>query len=171
MLRHSFRQFQHDRALPALHEKQLELEKEREALMGILGEKESLVREYHALRSQISALSEDIRKIINAPLHAIPFIQPGRLVRVRNGGMSDLSRYEGRFGSCAADTNWGWGVVVNFQKRRNGDKKDKKDGSGGQNDYVIDVLLRLADRADGEDPAPWRTGPVNMEVCTVLVCV
>ena len=44
---------------------------------------EETVSEVHALRTQLARYEEDKRTVINHPSYALPFLQPGRLVRVR----------------------------------------------------------------------------------------
>ncbi len=60
---------------------------------------ESVVAEYHQLQDQLSKLKQSIRDTISQPIHCVPYLQPGRLLKVKEG-----------------DRDWGWGVVVNFQK-------------------------------------------------------
>ena len=61
---------------------------------------EDVVAECYFLRKQLKRLKETLRDTMNQPVHALPFLSPGRLARVREG-----------------DTDWGWGVVVNYQKK------------------------------------------------------
>jgi ATP-dependent RNA helicase DOB1 len=42
----------------------------------------------------------DFREVITHPTYALPFLQPGRLVKVKYQNL-----------------DFGWGVVVNFEKR------------------------------------------------------
>jgi hypothetical protein len=55
------------------------VEQERAA---IAVEGESEVREYAELRDQLRRLHRDRRKIVTGPKHVLPFLQPGRLIRV-----------------------------------------------------------------------------------------
>lgn len=56
-----------------------ELESKRDALEV---PDEEAVSEVHALRTQLARYEEDKRTVINHPSYALPFLQPGRLVRV-----------------------------------------------------------------------------------------
>ena len=75
-----------------------------------------------------------VRGVMLRPSYAVPFLNPGRLVRVQSETGGD----------------WGWGVLVSFHKRRPQDKPlagpaaAAADGGGG---YVIDVLLPCAPAA------------------------
>ena len=62
-------------------------------------EDEATVAEYYDLRQQHTLFSEDLRKVLNHPTYALPFVQAGRLVRIRNG--SD---------------DFGWGAIVRHRK-------------------------------------------------------
>lgn len=49
---------------------------------GVAVEGEAGVREYAELREQLRKLHRDRRRIVTAPQHVLPFLQPGRLIRV-----------------------------------------------------------------------------------------
>jgi ATP-dependent RNA helicase DOB1 len=61
---------------------------------------EATVREYYDLRQKLDMYAKDMRDVINHPSYCLKFMQPGRLVRVK---------YQ--------DHDFGWGAVVNYQKR------------------------------------------------------
>jgi len=61
---------------------------------------EALVSQYYEYRHQLDQLVADFREVITHPTYSLPFLQPGRLVRVK---------YE--------KLDFGWGVIVNYQKR------------------------------------------------------
>jgi ATP-dependent RNA helicase DOB1 len=61
---------------------------------------EDTIGDYYDLRQQLEILNKDLRDVLNHPTYALPFLQPGRLVKVKHG-----------------DLDFGWGVVVNYQKR------------------------------------------------------
>ena len=52
-------------------------------------------------------MKADFREIVTHPTYSLPFLQPGRLVKVN---------YE--------KLDFGWGVVINFQKRVTGKVRD-----------------------------------------------
>ena len=61
---------------------------------------EDEIADYYELRRQLDILNKDLRDVLQHPTYALPFLQPGRLVRVRHEGL-----------------DFGWGCVVNYQKR------------------------------------------------------
>ncbi len=64
---------------------------------------------YYKLRQQLDHLSQEMLAYIQKPQHLLPFLQPGRLVHVKN-----------------ADDDFGWGMVVNFQKKANQSKVSRQ---------------------------------------------
>ena len=79
MIMNSFAQFQSMRRVPQLEAKVALLEKKRDE---IEIDNEEQVNEYVKLRDGLDALTIERRAITNLPTHSVPFLQPGRLVRV-----------------------------------------------------------------------------------------
>ena len=79
MIMNSFAQFQSMRRVPQLEAKVALLEKKRDE---IEIDNEEQVNEYVKLRDGLDALTTERRAITNLPTHSVPFLQPGRLVRV-----------------------------------------------------------------------------------------
>jgi ATP-dependent RNA helicase DOB1 len=67
---------------------------------GMVIQDEEKVADYFNIRAQLTELRADFREVITHPSYSLPFLQVGRLVKVR---------YK--------EHNFGWGVVVNYQKR------------------------------------------------------
>jgi ATP-dependent RNA helicase DOB1 len=63
-------------------------------------DQEEVISDYYDLRQQLDIMNKDLRDVTNHPTYALPFLQPGRMVRVSHNKQ-----------------DWGWGVVVNYQKR------------------------------------------------------
>jgi superfamily II RNA helicase len=63
-------------------------------------EQESSIAEYHDLKEKIAVYEQDMKDVMNHPNYCLPFIQPGRLVKIRN-----------------EKTLFDWGVIVNHNKR------------------------------------------------------
>lgn len=61
---------------------------------------EEQVAQYYDCRQQLDQMLADFREVITHPTYALPFLQPGRLVKVKYQNL-----------------DFGWGVVVNFEKR------------------------------------------------------
>eukprot|EP00281_Chroomonas_sp_CCMP1168_P026083 CAMPEP_0206231902 /NCGR_PEP_ID=MMETSP0047_2-20121206/11100_1 /ASSEMBLY_ACC=CAM_ASM_000192 /TAXON_ID=195065 /ORGANISM="Chroomonas mesostigmatica_cf, Strain CCMP1168" /LENGTH=665 /DNA_ID=CAMNT_0053655543 /DNA_START=40 /DNA_END=2037 /DNA_ORIENTATION=- len=110
LIQRSFYQFQEDKKRPAHEERMKTLEEEKD---GIVVEEEAAVAEYSNLLVELEHLKEQVRQVSTSAKVIVNFLQPGRLVECTHPTGQD----------------WGWGVVVNFNK---GKKK---------NAYVMDVLL------------------------------
>ena len=76
-----------------------ELEAKRDA---IAIEDEEKVTNYYRIRQQLQKLEREMTTHITKPVYCVPFLQPGRLVKVEHN-----------------DEDFGWGAVVNFQKKAN----------------------------------------------------
>uniref|UniRef100_UPI00358E6646 exosome RNA helicase MTR4 n=1 Tax=Myxine glutinosa TaxID=7769 RepID=UPI00358E6646 len=120
MLEKSFYQFQQHRALPAMVEKVQALERQHRAI-AIPGEESALA--YHRIHVQLARLARDIETFVHTPRHCLPFLQPGRLAKVRNG-----------------EEEFGWGVVINFHKKNNAKTVSLDDDPI----YVVEVLLHCS---------------------------
>ena len=78
----------------------VELKKEEARKEAFKIEDEKLVSEYYEYRQQLDQMASDFREVITHPTYCLPFLQPGRLVKVKHETL-----------------DFGWGVVINFQKR------------------------------------------------------
>ncbi|KAF8551605.1 antiviral helicase [Imleria badia] len=123
MLERCFFQFQSSAGIPAL-EKELRAEERRRDLIHIPDE--HLVAAYYDYRQQLDQMGEDFRAVITHPTYSLPFLQAGRLVRVKH-----------------KDADFGWGVVINFQKRIKSKTKSEfqTDEIPAHEQYILDVLL------------------------------
>lgn len=103
----------------------------QKAAMSIAHEDE--IADYYNIRQQLDILNKDLHDVLCHPTYALPFLQPGRLVRIQHG-----------------EQDWGWGVVVNYQKRMGPKGRPLPDDEPPQNTYVVDVLLNvdLSTKAD-----------------------
>ncbi|XP_063066221.1 exosome RNA helicase MTR4 isoform X2 [Engraulis encrasicolus] len=120
MLEKSFYQFQHYRAVPGVVEKMQKLEEQYNAIE--IPNEESVVT-YYKIRQQLAKLAKEIQEFIRKPKYCLPFLQPGRLVKVKN-----------------EEADFGWGAVVNFSKKSN-----VKASSGDLDPlYVVEVLLHCS---------------------------
>ncbi|CAN6214435.1 unnamed protein product [Urochloa humidicola] len=129
LLRYSFYQFQADRALPDLEKQIKELEADRNSI--VIEEEESL-KDYYDLLQQYKSLKKDVRDIVLSPKHVLPFLQPGRLVRLQ------CSTDEAA--TFSIDENVTWGIIINFEKvKSHGEERRPEDS-----DYTVDVLTRCS---------------------------
>ena len=78
----------------------VELEKEEQKKAEITVPDEEHVASYYDLRQQLDQMNGDFREVTTHPNYVLPFLQPGRLVKVK---------YQ--------QLDFGWGVIVNYQKR------------------------------------------------------
>ena len=78
----------------------IELKHEEEKKAAITIPDEELVSEYYEYRQQLDQMRADCREVITHPSYCIPFLQVGRLVKISYKNL-----------------DFGWGVIVNCQKR------------------------------------------------------
>uniref|UniRef100_A0A3B5QET1 Exosome RNA helicase MTR4 n=1 Tax=Xiphophorus maculatus TaxID=8083 RepID=A0A3B5QET1_XIPMA len=147
MLEKSFYQFQHYRALPGVVEKIKKLEEQYHTIE--IPNEESVIT-YFKIRQQLAKLGKEIQEFIHKPKYCLPFLQPGRLVKVKN-----------------EDTDFGWGVVVNFSKKTN-------TKVNAEPLYVVEVLLHCSKESvknsateAAKPAAPGETG--EMQVVPVML--
>jgi ATP-dependent RNA helicase DOB1 len=161
MLEHCFFQFQNTASVAGMEKKLLDFETERAS---IEIEDEGVVKDYYDLRQQLDQYTKDMRDVITHPRYALPFLQGGRLVRIKHN-----------------DYDFGWGAVISFTDRKPS-KGQKKEDIKPQESVVIDVILPVAsdvsvgtqthqDLPPGvRPPGPGEKG--KMEVVPVLLsCV
>uniref|UniRef100_A0A8D9EIG9 Superkiller viralicidic activity 2-like 2 n=1 Tax=Cacopsylla melanoneura TaxID=428564 RepID=A0A8D9EIG9_9HEMI len=88
-------------------------------------EREAEVASYYHIRQQLDLLAKEYQSFINNPQYLIPFLQGGRLVKIKN----DEHEFE-------------WGMVVNFKKRNPREEKTRNPVKEAPS-LVVDVLLCL----------------------------
>ena len=125
MLERSFYQYQNGAKIPEL-DKDLKIYQARYDQLHV--PEETTVAEYYALRTQLDLFQKDIRDVLNHPTYCLQFLQPGRLTRVmvpnKNG----------------ADLDFGWGIIINFQKTVSKKGTDLTAVADGPK-YVVDIML------------------------------
>ncbi|KAG1733850.1 ATP-dependent RNA helicase [Suillus paluster] len=127
MLERCFFQFQSSAGIPVLED---ELQKEERRRDAISIPDESIVAAYYDYRQQLDRMAADFREVITHPNYSLPFLQPGRLIKVK---------YK--------DLDFGWGVVVHYQKRlppKTWQEQQLADIPPHEQ-YVLDVLLNCED--------------------------
>ncbi|GJM91349.1 hypothetical protein PR202_ga07712 [Eleusine coracana subsp. coracana] len=121
-----------DRALPDLEKQIKELELERNSM--VIEEEESL-KDYYDLLQQYKSLKKDVHDIVLSPKYVLPFLQPGRLVRILYSTNESTT--------FSIDENVTWGVIINFEKvKSHGEDRRPEDS-----DYTVDVLTRCSVKA------------------------
>jgi len=130
LIKRSFRQFQDQQKWPKLKQQLATIEKQKKQL-DIDGE--PLLKRYFAIKTQIDRYLNQNAQITNKPIHALRFLQSGRLVHVRNGSR-----------------DFGWGPVVSFTPLKQRSYRKPADAASSSSsslehasskDYVVDVLL------------------------------
>ncbi|KAI7943410.1 hypothetical protein MJO29_013254 [Puccinia striiformis f. sp. tritici] len=139
MLEKCFFQFQTHANLPLLENELRELQRMRSK---IVVADEELIGDYSKLKEELEIRNQDFRDVMNHPTHALPFLQPGRLVKVKFGTM-----------------DFGWGCVVNFQRRLGDRGKPLGPETKPQESYIVDVLLKIsAGKSTSKQPASKMIG-------------
>ena len=167
MLQRSFFQYQNNVAIPALRESAAVLEAELRATQI---DEETALQEYHQLRTELDRLSNALRAIVMREEHVKAFLQPGRLVRIAK------TTAGAPLNETAESEDWGWGCVVNFQRR-------PVAGAGGGGArlngsdmvFVVEVLLKCVRESSSgtatSTPRPWtRDDGDDNHTMTVVPC-
>lgn len=118
MMERSFHQFQNYSNIPQIYQNVKELEA-KVAAVKIPMEEE--VTSYARLRAQLATLGTEFHSWLTKPQYIVPFLQTGRLVRVKAG-----------------EQEFGWGAVVNLKRQKPEGEASLEDDS-----YVVDVLLHV----------------------------
>ncbi|KZO90651.1 antiviral helicase [Calocera viscosa TUFC12733] len=134
MLERCFFQFQNAASVPTLRQ-ELARAEEDEAAITVPEEEE--VAQIFDIRKQIDELKVDMKDVITHPTYIVPFLQPGRLVQI-----------------VVDDLDFGWGVIVNYNKRTPSKNKPMPGiKEKPQLQYILDVLLYLSSESGGSrDP-------------------
>ena len=157
MLERSFFQFQNADSIPDL-KRDLESIKTRQS--AIIIPEEHRVAEYYSIRQQLEQCRVDFRKVVNHQSYALPFLQPGRLVRVKDG-----------------NTDFGWGAIINVQKRGpNGNYAPPQSRNRATSpQFVVDVLIQCLKSADAtfqSTPKPAVPGsPSEPQIIPIVLSV
>ncbi|KAF9524948.1 antiviral helicase [Crepidotus variabilis] len=148
MLERCFFQFQSSAGIPKL-ENELKQEEDNTESIGVPDE--ALVAQYYDYRIQLDQLGADFREIITHPTYSLPFLQPGRLVKVRHEKL-----------------DFGWGIIVNYQKRLPPKNKAgvKQDELLPHEQYIVDVLLSVAQGGSiSKDKTMVTPTPAGIQPC------
>ncbi|EGV65684.1 ATP-dependent RNA helicase mtr4 [Yamadazyma tenuis] len=119
MLESSFFQFQSASSVPKMESQLVELTNQ---LSTINIDDENLIKEYYEFKVQLSKLQEDSQKIITHPGHILPYLQSGRVIKVKIG-----------------DMDYGWGMVQSFSKRAN--KRNSSAIYSDHESYLVQVFI------------------------------
>ncbi|XP_015178986.1 PREDICTED: superkiller viralicidic activity 2-like 2 [Polistes dominula] len=143
MLERSFYQFQNQACIPSLYNNVKQLET---SYNEINIENYDQISSYHDIREQLDRLNSEFRSYITKPEYLLPFLQPGRLVKVKNG-----------------KETFDWGIVVNFSK------KVPKNPVKENVTLIVDILLHVSKKSSEGCPIPCENEEDgDMEVVPVL---
>ncbi|BFF94216.1 exosome RNA helicase MTR4 [Drosophila madeirensis] len=123
MLERSFYQFQNQAALPGLHD---QVEQKTLELNKLSIKDEHNIASYHHIREQLESHGKQFRQWLTRPQYLLPFLQPGRLVKV-----------------SAGTQEYDWGIVLNFKKH----DQSRKNPLKSEPSVTIDVLLHVSEAA------------------------
>jgi len=76
-----------------------ELKKQEERLANFVIEDAEDIADYYDLRKKLDELAADFKDVITHPSYSLPFLKPGRLVKVKHQSL-----------------DFGWGAVINVTK-------------------------------------------------------
>lgn len=162
IIKRSFHQFQSERSFPEFKTKLLAL---KEKFNKFQVDNEEGIKEIISIQNQLNKYNEEIIKIINQPENLVPFLVPGRLIKVKG---------------------FGWGICLNVNKKnfeveikrmKNNREKQNiiKSLNGNVNQvemYFIDVLLYVKNMIDNESkllPGSIEKGDGQMGVVPIII--
>lgn len=102
------------------------------------------IRKKNTLVDHLLKVDREIRKIVALPENVVPFLVPGRLIRI-----AILNT------DTKQEQDWGWGILVNFTKQKINPKNMKSLGKNielkqimesNESHYILDVYLYVSDR-------------------------
>ncbi|KAF7727246.1 ATP-dependent RNA helicase mtr4 [Apophysomyces ossiformis] len=120
MLERCFYTFQNDANIPQYERELIKLDAEKRS---IVVPHEEEIESYYEIRKQIESYTQDVRDVVNHPTYCLPFMQPGRVVRIKHDGM-----------------DFGWGIVVDFHKFQQKGKNNVEMNNKSPK-YLLDVFL------------------------------
>lgn len=129
ILERSFFQFQSAQSLPKLQEHLNDLHEKSRAL--VIPDQNRL-EHYAALLDKVRVIREDYRRIVHHAAHVLPFLQPGRLVRIRTAS-----------NGSGSPRDYGWCTVLSVTKKApttpSGNNSSRRPIAP---QYLVDVLAK-----------------------------
>ncbi|KAJ3277291.1 ATP-dependent RNA helicase mtr4 [Borealophlyctis nickersoniae] len=159
MLQRSFYQFQSSAKIPQL-EDELRIYEQRRDNLEIKDEEQ--IAEYYKIRTQLDDLSKDVREVVNHPQFCVPFLQPGRLAKMRLPAAPN---------SGEKDIDFGWGIIVNFTKTYPKNSGGSLISANGvEPTHMVDVLLHCAPGTPNGSKTPKPPVPDQKPTMAVIGC-
>lgn len=167
MLEKSFLELQSSSDLPKLSAELSEVVADIEK---IKIDKENSISTYFNIREQLDDLQKNVMSFIRNPKYLLPFMQPGRLVKIDCGAIK-----------------FNWGAVVNFQKKKSKTPINMNNpepvSQAETSNYIVEILLDCSKNTiktpTGEFPMPsspnerseMQIVPVNIDLITAISCI
>merc|ERR1712151_100509 len=136
MIQRSFHQFQKDRDAIDVQDQKRELETQLssiEDLRAVVKDDtkytfnvDEAIADYFYITKELEKKREELRKVLIRPEHIAPFLNPGRLVYMRDG-----------------DADWGWGILISASKQRVASQNESvlENAEEEEVQWVLDVFL------------------------------
>jgi len=133
MIQRSFHQFQKDRDALAVTDQKRDLEVELskvEDLKAVVKDDKAydfnideVIADHYYLVKELEKKKEELRKIVVLPENIAPFLNPGRLVCMKDG-----------------TSDWGWGILIQASRRK-AVVENPEDEETSEPQWVVDVFL------------------------------
>nr|XP_023026843.1 superkiller viralicidic activity 2-like 2 isoform X1 [Leptinotarsa decemlineata]XP_023026844.1 superkiller viralicidic activity 2-like 2 isoform X2 [Leptinotarsa decemlineata] len=136
MLERSFFQFQNQTAIPGLYE---DYQNKLKIFNEFQVQCEDQISSYYNIRQELDTLGSQFRLYLTKSEYLIPFLQPGRLLKIKT-----------------PEAEYDWGAVVNFKKVSEiiPGRKNKHGQSKTQTKVKVDLLLHVISDSEGGDVIP-----------------
>lgn len=147
MLERSFFQFQNQSSIPDLYKK---VQDKQKTFENFTIKDEASISSYHHIRESLDSLGAKYHEFYTNAQYLVPFLQPGRMVKVKT-----------------EEDEYDWGIIVNFKK----DTKDSaKNPLKSETKIIVDVLLHVDEDSEKEGiPKPCPKGKKgSVEVVPVM---
>lgn len=103
----------------------------------LIVENEDQIASYYNIRQELDSLGVQFRSYITKPEYLVPFLQPGRLIKIKT-----------------TEAEYDWGPVVNFKKITEGRKQEKTNPTKVPARVQVDLLLHVISENDNKDNIP-----------------
>ncbi|KAJ5080720.1 exosome RNA helicase mtr4 [Anaeramoeba ignava] len=143
LLSKSFHQFQNERKHPELQENLQKLQLQFDSLNI---EEEKSVTEFHSVKQQIDNLKQKIKEITFKPVNILPFLQQGRLVKIKT-----------------IKQDWDWGIMIDFEYIYDNNPKGEIIINGEATDYVMNIIIETKQNSNSNSNSNINEEPEAVE--------
>ncbi|CAE8583613.1 unnamed protein product, partial [Polarella glacialis] len=134
MIQRSFHQFQKDKGALEVQNQKRDFETELANIEDIRGavmddttydfNVDETIADYYYIAKELEKKTEERRQIVIRPENIAPYLNPGRLVYMKDG-----------------ETEWGWGILVAASRKRLTGDDQVLEGEDNEPQWVLDVFL------------------------------